>query len=172
MDNVSIAINLSANTISDPTLWSFLRSTMERTNVAPSRLIFEITETTAVNNYEAAEHFVREARAAGCRISLDDFGAGLSSFGYLHHFNVDSIKIDGAFIEKLSNSRLNQAVVASIGGVARELGVDVIAEHIEDTEAVTILRSLGIGYGQGFLFHRPQPLETLLHNLDAGGLAR
>jgi EAL domain-containing protein (putative c-di-GMP-specific phosphodiesterase class I) len=132
-------------------------------------LIFEITETTAVNNYEAAEHFVSEARAAGCRISLDDFGAGLSSFGYLHHFKVDSIKIDGAFIEQLSNSRLNQAVVASIGGVARELGVDVVAEHIEDTEAVTILRSLGIGYGQGFLFHRPQPLETLLHNLDADG---
>lgn len=169
MNNVSIAINLSANTISDPTLWSFLQSTMERTKVAPSRLIFEITETTAVNNYEAAEHFVSEARAAGCRISLDDFGAGLSSFGYLHHFKVDSIKIDGAFIEQLSNSRLNQAVVASIGGVARELGVDVVAEHIEDTEAVTILRSLGIGYGQGFLFHRPQPLETLLHNLDADG---
>ena len=169
MDNVSIAINLSANTISDPTLWSFLQSIMEQTNVSPSRLIFEITETTAVNNYEVAEQFVRKARAAGCRISLDDFGAGLSSFGYLHHFNVDSIKIDGAFIEKLSNSRLNQAVVASIGGVARELGVDVVAEHVEDADAVTILRSLGIGYGQGFLFHRPQPLEILLHELGARG---
>lgn len=172
MNNVSIAINLSANTISDPTLWPFLQSTMQRTNVAAARLIFEITETTAVNNYEAAEHFVKEARAAGCRISLDDFGAGLSSFGYLHHFKVDSIKIDGSFIETLSNSRLNQAVVASIGGVARELGVDVVAEHIEDPDAVTILRSLGIGYGQGFLFHRPQPLETLLHSLNSSDFAR
>ncbi len=170
MEKVAIAINLSASTISDPTLWEFLQSTMERTQIAPSRLIFEITETTAVNNYEAAEHFVKEARAAGCRISLDDFGAGLSSFGYLHHFKVDSIKIDGAFIEKLSNSRLNQAVVASIGGVARELGVDVVAEHIEDADAVGILRSLGVGFGQGFLFHRPQPLETLLHSLSAGEL--
>ncbi|SFJ45153.1 PAS domain S-box-containing protein/diguanylate cyclase (GGDEF) domain-containing protein [Phyllobacterium sp. CL33Tsu] len=165
-DKVAIALNLSANTISDPTLWSFIKTTTERTNVSPSRLIFEITETTAVNNYEAAENFVKEARAAGCRISLDDFGAGLSSFGYLHHFDVDSIKIDGAFIEKLSNSRLNQAVVRSIGSVARELGVDVVAEHIEDTGAVGILRSLGIGFGQGFLFHRPQPLGNLLQELD------
>lgn len=165
-DKVAIALNLSANTISDPTLWSFIKTTTERTNVSPSRLIFEITETTAVNNYEAAENFVKEARAAGCRISLDDFGAGLSSFGYLHHFDVDSIKIDGAFIEKLSNSRLNQAVVRSIGSVARELGVDVVAEHIEDTGAVGILRSLGIGFGQGFLFHRPQPLGNLLQDLD------
>lgn len=166
MENVSIAINLSANTISDPTLWSFLQSAMEKTKVAPSRLIFEITETTAINNYEAAEHFVTEARAAGCRISLDDFGTGLSSFGYLHHFKVDSIKIDGAFIEKLSNSRIDQAVVASIGGIARELGVDVIAEHIEDAQAVDILKSLGIGYGQGFLLHRPQPLKALLRSLE------
>ena len=165
-DNVAIALNLSANTISDPTLWSFVKATIDRTHVSPSRLIFEITETTAVNNYEAAEFFVKEARAAGCRISLDDFGAGLSSFGYLHHFKVDSIKIDGTFIEKLSNSRLNQAVVASIGGIARELGVDVVAEHIEDTDAVGILRSLGVGYGQGFLFHRPQPLDSLLEKLD------
>ncbi len=165
-DKVAIALNLSANTISDPTLWSFIKTTTERTNVSPARLIFEITETTAVNNYEAAENFVKEARAAGCRISLDDFGAGLSSFGYLHHFDVDSIKIDGAFIEKLSNSRLNQAVVRSIGSVARELGVDVVAEHIEDTGAVGILRSLGIGFGQGFLFHRPQPLGNLLQDLD------
>ncbi|MEK1888963.1 MAG: EAL domain-containing protein [Phyllobacterium sp.] len=165
-DNVAIALNLSANTISDPTLWSFIKLTMERTNVSPARLIFEITETTAVNNYEAAESFVKNARAAGCRISLDDFGAGLSSFGYLHHFEVDSIKIDGAFIEKLSNSRLNQAVVRSMGGVARELGVDVVAEHIEDAGAVGILRSLGIGYGQGFLFHRPQPLGSLLQKRD------
>ncbi len=166
MKNVSLAINLSANTISDPTLWPFLQSTIEKTKVSPSRLIFEITETTAVNNYEAAEHFVREARAAGCRISLDDFGTGLSSFGYLHHFKVDSIKIDGAFIEKLSKSRLDQAVVASINGIARELGVDVIAEHIEDLQAVDILKSLGIGYGQGFLFHRPQPLQALLQSLE------
>ncbi|WP_425515312.1 EAL domain-containing protein [Phyllobacterium endophyticum] len=167
MENVSIAINLSANTISDPTLWPFLQAAMEKTGVAPSRLIFEITETTAINNYEAAEHFVREARASGCRISLDDFGTGLSSFGYLHHFKVDSIKIDGAFIERLSDSRLDQAVVASIGGIARELGVDVIAEHIEDAQAVDILKSLGIGYGQGFLFHRPQPLEALLSRLES-----
>ncbi|WP_457302211.1 EAL domain-containing protein, partial [Phyllobacterium sp. P5_D12] len=166
MKNVSLAINLSANTISDPTLWPFLQSTIEKTKVSPSRLIFEITETTAVNNYEAAEHFVKEARAAGCRISLDDFGTGLSSFGYLHHFKVDSIKIDGAFIEKLSKSRLDQAVVASINGIARELGVDVIAEHIEDLQAVDILKSLGIGYGQGFLFHRPQPLQALLQSLE------
>ena len=164
-NNVAIALNLSANTISDPTLWQFVKAAIDRTHVSPSRLIFEITETTAVNNYEAAVHFVKEARAAGCRISLDDFGAGLSSFGYLHHFRVDSIKIDGTFIETLSNSRLNQAVVASIGGIARELGVDVVAEHIEDPDAVGILRSLGVGYGQGFLFHRPQPLDALLSGL-------
>lgn len=165
LDSISIAINLSANTISDPTLWPFVESVIERTRVAPARLVFEITETTAINNYEAAQAFVAEARAAGCRISLDDFGAGLSSFGYLHHFKVDSIKIDGAFIENLVDSSLNQAVVDSISTIGRELGVDVIAEHIEDLKAVDILQSLGIQLGQGFLFHRPQPLAALLSSL-------
>lgn len=165
LDNISIAINLSANTISDPTLWSFVQSAIEQTKVAPSRLVFEITETTAVNNYEAAEQFVAQAHEAGCRISLDDFGAGLSSFGYLHHFKVDSIKIDGTFIKNLADSRLNQAVVDSIGGIGRELGVDVIAEHVENSKAVDVLKSLGIGFGQGFLFHRPQPLEQVLSDL-------
>lgn len=161
-DELSVAINLSANTLSDPELWPFVKTIVERTKVEPSRLVFEITETAVVDNFVAAERFVRDARRAGCRISLDDFGAGLSSFAYLKRFRVDSIKIDGAFVRNLAKSRFDRAVVASIGTIAHELGVDVIAERIEDAESVAILRSLGIGHGQGFLFHRPQPLDELL----------
>ena len=171
-NGLSVAINLSANTLSDPELWPFVKTVIERTKVEPACLVFEITETAAVDNFAAAERFVRDARRAGCRISLDDFGAGLSSFAYLKRFRVDSIKIDGAFVRNLAKSRFDRAVVASIGTIAHELGVDVIAERIEDAESVTILRSLGIGYGQGFFFHRPQPLAELLQARQDAGIRK
>ncbi|HEY9057289.1 MAG TPA: EAL domain-containing protein [Aurantimonas sp.] len=171
-NGLSVAINLSANTLSDPELWPFVRKIIERTRVEPACLVFEITETAAVDNFVAAERFVHDARKAGCRISLDDFGAGLSSFAYLKRFQVDSIKIDGGFIRNLANSRFDRAVVASISTIAHELGVDVVAERIEDAESVSILRSLGIGYGQGFFFHRPQPLDQLLRARQGVGVRK
>lgn len=159
---LTVGINLSAQTLSDPRLWDYVHGLVEDSGASPERVVFEITETAAVTNFEAADRFVRQARAHGCRISLDDFGAGLSSFDYLRRFPVDSLKINGSFIENLPTSRFDRQIVSSISRVARGLGYDVIAEKIENTETVRILQGMHVQFGQGYLFHRPEPIEELV----------
>ncbi|TGS90078.1 EAL domain-containing protein, partial [bacterium M00.F.Ca.ET.177.01.1.1] len=89
---VSLDFNLSAQTLSDPQLWSFVDQAIAESGAPPSAIGFEITETAAVTNFDAAEAFVRRARERHCRVSLDDFGAGMSSFEYLRRFPIDAIK--------------------------------------------------------------------------------
>jgi diguanylate cyclase len=158
----SVAMNLSANSLSDPALWAFVAGEIGAAEIDPSRLIFEITETAVINNFGAAERFVADARALGCRISLDDFGSGVSSFSYLKRFSVDSIKIDGAFVKAMATSRYDRTIVRLITEIAEELGVATIAECIEDTATVAELCAIGVRYGQGYLFHRPRPLDEVL----------
>jgi diguanylate cyclase len=158
----TVALNLSANSLSDPALWSFVAAEIEAAKVDPARLVFEITETAVINNFGAAERFVADARALGCRISLDDFGSGVSSFTYLKRFPVDAIKIDGAFVKAMATSRYDRTIVRLITEVAEELGLDTIAECIEDTVTVGELGRIGVRYGQGYLFHRPRPLDEVL----------
>ncbi len=158
----TLSINLSAMSLSDPDLWSFVEAQLSETGQPAERLCFEITETAAVNNFAVAERFVRDARRAGCRVSLDDFGAGLSSFGYLRRFPVDCIKIDGAFVQDVAKNGLDQAICAAVGTIAAELGVEVVAERVADAQAVELLRARGIGFGQSFYLHRPEPLADLL----------
>ena len=161
------SVNLSAQSLGDAETWRFVRDTCAAHGLAPTRLAFEITETAAIGNFDAAADFVRQAREAGCGISLDDFGSGLSSFGYLKRFAIDRIKIDGAFIDGLAGDRFNQAVVTSIRSLARELAVEVVAERIEDAATVEALRSLGVRFGQGYFFDRPRPLGEWLHTAAA-----
>jgi diguanylate cyclase (GGDEF)-like protein/PAS domain S-box-containing protein len=165
--NLAVALNLSANSLSDPDLWSFVQAELEASALDPARLIFEITETSVINNYAASERFIAQARELGCGISLDDFGTGVSSFAYLKRFRVDTIKIDGAFVGNMRDSRYDRTIVRVIGEIAKEIGVDVIAEGIEDAGVVEILQSLGIRYGQGYLFHRPRPLAEVLSDYHA-----
>jgi diguanylate cyclase (GGDEF)-like protein len=167
--DLSVAVNLSANSLSDPMLWPFLERELAHSLVDPRRLVLEITETAMINNFAAAEQLVAEARAIGCRISLDDFGSGVSSFAYLKRFEVDSIKIDGAFVRNMNHSRYDKSIVRLIAQVAQELGVATIAECIEDVETVAALQAIGVQYGQGFLFHRPRPFEEVLGMLGAHG---
>jgi diguanylate cyclase (GGDEF)-like protein/PAS domain S-box-containing protein len=159
---LAVAINLSANSLSDPDLWPFVEAALRKSELDPARLTFEITETAVINNFSASERFVAQARAAGARISVDDFGTGVSSFTYLKRFRVDMIKIDSTFVGDMHESRYDRAIVRLIGEVAQEIGADVIAEGIEATDTVEILQSLGIKYGQGYLFHRPRPLKDVL----------
>jgi diguanylate cyclase (GGDEF)-like protein/PAS domain S-box-containing protein len=165
---ISLGFNLSAQTLSDPSLWSFVEETLRRNGASPEQVIFEITETATVTNFAAAESFVHSAREAGCRVSLDDFGAGLSSFGYLRRFTVDSVKIDGEFVENIAQNDFDRAIVASISGIARDLGIHVVAERIEDPEALAVLQGLGVKYVQGFLLHRPEPLRAVVGRICGG----
>ncbi|RJT36354.1 EAL domain-containing protein [Mesorhizobium waimense] len=159
---ISLGFNLSAQTLSDPQLWDFVDAAIEATGAPHSGIGFEITETAAVTNFDAAEQFVRKARERRCRVSLDDFGAGMSSFEYLRRFPVDAIKIDGSFIENIAQNSFDREIVAAISGIARSLGCSVVAEKIEQQAALEILEGMGVAYGQGFLLHRPEPLEAIV----------
>ena len=159
---LTLGFNLSAQTLSDPQLWDFVDAVIDETGAPHSGIGFEITETAAVTNFTAAEQFVRKARERRCRVSLDDFGAGMSSFEYLRRFPVDTIKIDGSFIEHIADSRFDREIVSAISGIARSLGCSVVAEKIEAQDALDILADMGVAFGQGFLLHRPEPLQAIV----------
>lgn len=161
-----LGFNLSAQTLSVPGLWEFVDREVEASHAAHSNLVFEITETAAVTNFQAAERFVHAARERNCRVSLDDFGSGLSSFDYLRRFPVDSIKINGDFVENLAGSAFDQAVVRAITDIAKAIGLTVVAEKIEDGDTQALLKDLGIRYGQGFFLHRPEPLDAIMVQLQ------
>ncbi len=166
---ISLGFNLSAQTLSDPQLWGFVDQAIADSGAPPSAVGFEITETAAVTNFDAAAEFVHKARERHCRVSLDDFGAGMSSFQYLRRFPVDAIKIDGSFIEHIADSRFDREIVAAIAGIAQSMGAAVVAEKVEEKSALEILQGMGIAYGQGFFLHRPEPLEAIVARA-AGGL--
>jgi diguanylate cyclase (GGDEF)-like protein/PAS domain S-box-containing protein len=159
---ITLGFNLSAQTLSDPQLWDFVDGVIEQSQVPHSGIGFEITETAAVTNFAAAEQFVRNARERRCRVSLDDFGAGMSSFEYLRRFPVDQIKIDGSFVEHIAQSKFDREIVSAISGIAKSLGCSVVAEKIERQDALDILRDMGIAFGQGYLLHRPEPLDAIV----------
>lgn len=159
---LSLAFNLSAQTLSDPGLWEEIDQIITEYGADRANMVFEITETAAFTNFDAAERFMQAARASGCRVSLDDFGTGLSSFEYLRRFPVDAIKIDGSFIQNLATQRFDRLIVSAITNIAHNMGCDVVAEKIENAEDISILAEMGVRFGQGFLMHRPEPLAELI----------
>ncbi len=162
-----VAVNLSANSLNDPTLWRYLTELLRSSVLSPSRLTIEITETAVINSFEVARDFIRAARSVGCHVSLDDFGSGLSSFTYLKSFDVDAIKIDGSFVHKMAASAYDRTVVRVINEIGRHLGVKVIAEGVEDEATRQELLTLGVGHGQGYLFDRPRDFTKVLADLAA-----
>jgi diguanylate cyclase len=127
-----------------------------------SRICLEITETAAVTHIADAARFVEQIHDLGVRVSLDDFGSGASSFGYLKKLRVDQIKIDGQFIKDLLDDPLDDAAVRSFVEVARVVGAQTVAEFVDRPEVLARVRQIGIHYAQGFLLHRPEPLAELL----------
>lgn len=151
-----IAINLSGRSLDDPQLPRFISETLEHTRVHPNRLLVELTETSAVEDIHDAQRFISALQKMGCRVCLDDFGSGFSSFSYLKHLNTDIVKIDGQFIHNLATDRNNQLFVRAIIDVSRGMGKRTVAEFVEDAPSVAMLQALGIDLLQGFYFDRPQ----------------
>ena len=159
---LSISINLSANSLNDPLFWSFFNKTLKETPLPPDRVQFEITETAMINNLESVRPFMSKMRDSGYGLILDDFGTGLSSFNYLKQFPVDGLKIDGSFIRQMKDSAVDRAIVESINEIAHKLGARTIAEFVEDTETLEILRIIGVDQAQGYVIGRPVPLGEAL----------
>jgi diguanylate cyclase (GGDEF)-like protein len=150
------ALNLSAATLEDEHLADYVLDLIRHHGVPPERLCFEITETEAVRNLARAVRFIERLRAVGCQVALDDFGAGMSSFGYLKNLPVDVIKIDGSFVMDLESEPMSRSIVDAITEIGHQRGLDVVAEWVDSERIVEILRSLGVDYGQGYAIHRPE----------------
>lgn len=150
------AINLSGASIEDEGLADFILDTIEEFEVPAASICLEITETVAVRNLLRVVRVIERLRAAGCRIALDDFGAGMSSFGYLKNLPVDMIKIDGSFVRDLGSDPMSRAIVNAVAQIGHQRGLKVVAEWVDGEHTLAVLRELGVDYGQGFVLHRPQ----------------
>ena len=151
------AINLSGPTFEDAAFADFVLDALERHGVSPQRICFEITETAAVSSMARAVEFMQRLRAAGCRFSLDDFGSGMASFGYLKNLPVDFIKIDGSFIRNIETDPVSYSIVRAVTDIGHQLGLQVVGEWVADERARDLLRGLAVDYAQGFAIHRPEP---------------
>jgi EAL domain-containing protein (putative c-di-GMP-specific phosphodiesterase class I) len=152
---VRIAINVSAVSVTDGTMLSHIERRLEWHGVDPSLLIVEVTETAAISDMRSAQEFCAGVLALGCAVALDDFGAGFGSFQYLKHLPFSHLKIDGDFVRRLPVSRTDQLVVKALAGVVRGMGRETIAEFVGDEPTMSMLRSYGVDWAQGFEVGRP-----------------
>jgi len=158
----TLSINLSGLSIGDRDFHRYVIEQLQAIAFDHHKLCFEITETAAITNLSDAILFFESMLAFGIRFALDDFGSGLSSFGYLKNLPADYLKIDGQFIRDLATNPVGQAAVRCIHEVARITGKKTVAESVETEAVEALLREIGIDYTQGFLRHRPEPLDTIL----------
>ncbi|WP_445158455.1 EAL domain-containing protein [Halomonas sp. E14] len=155
---ISLAVNLSGQTLHDEGLKQFLVDELRASGADPHQLVLEVTETAAVTDFATARGVLQALRDLGCRTALDDFGVGFSSFHYLGELPVDFIKIDGAFIRSLITNPETRVIVKAIADIAAGFGKQAIAEFVDQEELIPILASYGIAYGQGYHLGRPMPL--------------
>lgn len=151
----AIAVNVSGRSFDEPSLPQYIRELLREYQVEAQRLIIELTETAAVTDMQDAQAFIEAMHRTGCRVALDDFGSGFSTFTYLKHLGVEVLKIDGQFITDLPNNTENQAFVKAMIGVARGLHKVCIAECVEDAATLEMLRELGLDLAQGYFLDRP-----------------
>lgn len=154
-----LAINLSGQTMNDEGIIDFVRTLFDETGVAPERISFEVTETTAIACLKRASHIVRSIKNLGCSFALDDFGTGLSSYTYLKELPVDWLKIDGAFVRDLHSNRDDYAVVKSMNEIAHFMGKHTIAEYVENDQVLSCLQEIGVDYAQGYGIEKPRKLS-------------
>ncbi len=154
------SINLSGLTLGDEDFPAFLHAQFAAWNIPHDKICFEITETIAVTNLGSTLRFIEEFQAIGCRFSLDDFGSGFSSYGYLKNLPVDYLKIDGAFVKDIESDEIDYAMVESINRIGHVMGKKTIAEFVENENILAQLRVIGVDYAQGFGISEPVPIDT------------
>jgi PAS domain S-box-containing protein len=157
-----VQFNLSAHSVADPTMVSFITSAIDAAGAAPDRLICEITETALIEDRAAAAHLVDVLSALGCGVALDDFGAGYGGFAYLKSFYVSILKIDRQFVVDIVQEPASQHVVRAVVSLALAFGLETIAEGVETLEALDVLRELGVDHAQGYAVGHPRPLDIEL----------
>ena len=156
----NVEVNLSGTSIADAGLMAEIADRLGDAGVTARRLVFEITETAAFENVDAAYDLAEQLGRLGCMIALDDFGTGFGSLTHLRQLPIHMIKIDASFIRGLRDSPEDQALVRGVAAIARELGMQTVAEGVEDATTFGLLREYGIDRIQGFLIGRPAPVAA------------
>jgi diguanylate cyclase (GGDEF)-like protein len=156
------SINLSGLSLINQGILDTLTQALASPDFPVDKIIFEVTETAAIENLAAAQDFIAQVKALGCRVSLDDFGSGYSSFAYLKKLDVDYLKIDGAFVRDLLKDKADLAMVKSMHDVGHALGLKTIAEYVENVQILDKLREIGVDYAQGWQIAKPVPLDSLV----------
>jgi EAL domain-containing protein (putative c-di-GMP-specific phosphodiesterase class I) len=155
----SASINLSTQSLGDEAFSNFLINAFKQYSIPHNKICFEITESMAITNLDNTQTFIKRFRSLGCRFALDDFGTGFSSYAYLKELKVDYLKIDGIFIRNITEDKVDYAMVKSISDVAKAIGIETIAEFVENENIRQKLIEIGITYSQGYHIHKPTQLE-------------
>ena len=154
-------INLSGASLNDETFLDFARNAIQQYEINPRAICFEITETVAITHFDRAIRLVTALREIGCRFALDDFGSGLSSFGYLKNLPMDFLKIDGGLVRNIVDNPIDAAMVVAINDIGHVMGLQTIAEYVENDAIRDKLTSIGVDYIQGFGIEMPQPFPVV-----------
>ncbi len=160
-DQFFLSINLSGASMSNDNLFNQISSLIDKSGFASENFCFEVTETAAIANLKQASSFLSKLRAKGCKIALDDFGSGLSSFAYLKTLPIDYLKIDGYFVKDIAIDKIDKAFVESINQIGQVMGLETIAEFVENEDILKILQNIGVNYAQGYGIHKPCPFDEI-----------
>ncbi|MEJ7651825.1 MAG: EAL domain-containing protein [Nakamurella sp.] len=166
---VRLSVNVSAHSLNDLDFIDDIEDLVRAAGVDPQQLVFEITETAAIANMERARMFADRLHALGCRLALDDFGAGHASFYYLKHLPFDFIKIDGEFVRSCTTDTFDRLVIASVVAFSAGTGRQVVAEYVGDEATALALREMQVDFGQGFHLGKPVPWQDFLRDNDIVG---
>ena len=162
-----ITINLSGQSLTNSGFMQFILDKFKETGIAPDKVCFEVTETVAISNLDSAIYFMKTLKQSGFRFALDDFGSGLSSFGYLKSLPVDYLKIDGMFVRDIVDDPIDHAMVKSINEIGQVMGMQTIAEFVENEQIQVLLSDIGVDFGQGYGLGAPVPLEEIIERSEA-----
>jgi diguanylate cyclase (GGDEF)-like protein/PAS domain S-box-containing protein len=164
-DGCLYMVNLSGASLNDDRFLDFVKAQFSKYSVLPRTICFEITETMAIANLRKAMHLIQQLKALGCYFALDDFGSGMSSLGYLKNLPIDYLKIDGLFIKDIAQNQVDYEIVEAIHHMAKAMGIQTIAEFVENNDTLMKLKTLGINYAQGYGIARPAPLYEKIKSL-------
>lgn len=163
LDQLSgLSINLSGGSLAERTHVDAMLALLDQYDHLTKKIIFEVTETAAIEHLDTAVRSLNDLRKRGCRVALDDFGSGYSSYSYLRNLPLDYLKIDGIYIRNILTDTTDQALTASMIDVAHALGLKVIAEFVDSEAAYLLLKELGVDYVQGYWVHKPERLDGLV----------
>ena len=162
---VSFSVNLSGTTLNSNAILNEIANRLKASRLPPSSLVFEITETSAIEKMEVARDFIELMRNQGWRFALDDFGTGFSSFSQLKYLPVDIVKIDGQFVKDMRTDPIDRAIVIAINEIAHSLGMETVAEYVETAETLQLLSECGVDFAQGF--YVCEPMASIVERVNS-----